>query len=48
MAKIIKGLGIFMAQFTTPDPLRNNIDNFTKWALELGFKGLQYLYGTQI
>ncbi|MBN1298272.1 MAG: sugar phosphate isomerase/epimerase [Actinobacteria bacterium] len=37
----MKGPGIFLAQFTTPDPPRNNIENFSTWAADLGFKGLQ-------
>ena len=41
MAIKIKGPAIFLAQFTTPDPPRNNIENFSTWAADLGFKGLQ-------
>lgn len=41
MGSQIKGPGIFLAQFTTPDPPRNNIDNFARWAADLGYKGLQ-------
>ena len=41
MASQIKGPGIFIAQFATPDPPRNNIDNFAKWAAGYGYKGLQ-------
>ena len=41
MATQIKGPGIFIAQFATPDPPRNNIENFSTWAADLGYKGLQ-------
>lgn len=41
MATRIKGPAIFLAQFTTPNPPRNNIENFANWAASLGFKGLQ-------
>ncbi|MBN1834731.1 MAG: sugar phosphate isomerase/epimerase [Spirochaetales bacterium] len=41
MASQIKGPAIFIAQFATPDPPRNNIDNFATWAAGYGYKGLQ-------
>lgn len=41
MATQIKGPAIFIAQFATPEPPRNNIENFSTWAAGLGYKGLQ-------
>jgi len=41
MAEQIKGPGIFIAQFATDAPPRNNIDNFATWAAGLGYKGVQ-------
>lgn len=41
MPSQIKGPAIFIAQFATPDPPRNNIDNFATWAAGYGYKGLQ-------
>jgi sugar phosphate isomerase/epimerase len=41
MASQIKGPAIFIAQFATPEPPRNNIDNFATWAAKYGYVGLQ-------
>jgi len=37
----IKGPGILISQFMTDKPPRDNLENISTWAAELGYKGLQ-------
>ena len=37
----IKGPAIFLAQFAGDKEPFNNLDNITKWAANLGYKGVQ-------
>ena len=37
----IKGPAIFLAQFAGPEAPFNTLANITKWAGELGYKGVQ-------
>ena len=39
--KKIKGPGIFLAQFVGDDQPFNSLENISKWAAELGYKGVQ-------
>ena len=39
--KKIKGPGIFLAQFVGDDQPFNSLENISKWASELGYKGVQ-------
>jgi sugar phosphate isomerase/epimerase len=38
---VMKGPGIFLAQFVGADAPFNSLDNIAKWAADLGYKGLQ-------
>jgi sugar phosphate isomerase/epimerase len=44
----IKGPGILSAQFMTKEPPRDNLENFSTWAADLGFKGLQLMPEPQV
>ena len=37
----IKGPAIFLAQFAGDKELFNTLENITKWAADLGYKGVQ-------
>jgi len=37
----IKGPAIFLAQFAGDKEPFNNLENITKWAADLGYKGVQ-------
>jgi len=39
--KTIKGPGIFLAQFIRDEEPFNNLKNISKWAAEIGYKGVQ-------
>ena len=41
MATNIKGPAIFLAQFAGDKKPFDNLKNITKWAAELGYKGVQ-------
>lgn len=41
MAKSMKGPGLFLAQFAGPDAPFDTLENITKWAAGLGYKGVQ-------
>ncbi len=41
MAKTMKGPAIFLAQFAGDDAPFNSLENITKWAAGLGYKGVQ-------
>jgi sugar phosphate isomerase/epimerase len=41
MATQIKGPAVFLAQFMTGEPPRNNLEGLARWASGLGFKGVQ-------
>ena len=38
---MMKGPAIFLAQFAGPEAPFDNVPNMTKWAGELGYKGVQ-------
>ena len=41
MASLIKGPALFLAQFAGDEAPFNTLENITKWAAELGYKGVQ-------
>ena len=41
MASQIKGPALFLAQFSGDEAPFNNLENITKWAADLGYKGVQ-------
>ncbi len=41
MAALIKGPGLFLAQFAGDDAPYNSLENIVRWAAELGYKGVQ-------
>ena len=41
MPGLIKGPALFLAQFAGDDPPFNSLENITKWAAGLGYKGVQ-------
>lgn len=41
MAKTMKGPGLFLAQFAGADAPFDTLENITKWAASLGYKGVQ-------
>lgn len=41
MAGLIKGSALFLAQFAGDDAPYNTLENITKWASDLGYKGVQ-------
>ncbi len=41
MASQIKGPALFLAQFAGDEAPFNNLENITKWAADLGYKGVQ-------
>lgn len=41
MAKTMKGPGIFLAQFASETAPFNSLENISKWAASLGYKGVQ-------
>jgi len=41
MMKQLKGPGLFLAQFVSDEPPFNSLESITRWAADLGYKGLQ-------